>query len=437
MSRPVLRIQGDFLRFLLGRAHGTLAIQMQAVAVHWLVYALTKDALYLGLIGLVEATPALVVALYAGHFADHHSRRRIVMACLMLLAGSSLFLALVWHWQAPDSVLLIILFIIIFLTGFARGFFAPAAFGLMSQILERPQYSRGAAWNSSVWHIAWIVGALAGGWMMRFFKTEYVFVIVAGGLLVALASFYFIQDRGLPADQKKSTVVQDIRTGMQFLWQSPLILGAMSLDLFAVLFGGVAAMLPVFASDVFDRGPDALGILRSAVPAGAFLMSVFLTRKPPERFIGPRMLFAVSGFGLFTLLFALTPLVVQSIGHANIVQTVLPGYAHWQDTLVFWTAITMLIASGAMDGYSVVVRSTLIQSLVPDRLRGKVAAINAVFIGSSNEIGAFESGLAAKILGLVPSIVFGTSITQISVLGVAISVPQFRRLDRIDAGSEA
>lgn len=383
----------DFRLFIFARFCVTLAIQIQAVVVAWQVYEITKDPLSLGLIGLAEAIPSIGVSLYAGHVADSVQRKRIIVVCIAILVLCSLAL-LVFTIDAGEFLLsygVTPIYTVIFLSGIARGFITPAMFSYMPQLVPRELYSNAVTWNSSLWETAKISGPALGGFIYGFWGLTPAYVVdaslMAGGLVLAIA----VSTKDLPEKTEEQGVIEKIRTGLRFVFRNPIILGAISLDLFAVLFGGAVALLPIFADEVLKVGQEGLGVLRSAPSIGALFMAFYITHHPIRKNTGKIMLYAVAGFGVCMIFFALS---------TN-----------------FWLSMFLLMMSGSFDCISVIIRSTLLQTLTPENMKGRVSAVNHIFIGSSNEIGMFESGVAARLLGLVPSVIFGGCMT-IVVVGV-------------------
>jgi MFS family permease len=394
----------DFRNFITAKVFITMAIQIQAVAVGWHVYALTHDPLSLGMIGLAEAIPAIGVSLFAGHLADTISRKSIVFWCYMTLLVGGTSLALISSgWVAiPLHLVIFALFFTVFLTGLARGFLSPAHFGLMSQCVPKDLYPNSSIWNSSLWEIAVVLGAGAGGLLYANFGPFTTYLLVGLLCVTAMGFLFLIPPKPLPQAQQTMPILDSLLGGLKFVFNKQVFLAAMSLDLFAVFFGGAVSILPIFADDILQCGPQGLGWLRAAPSIGSFLMALYLAYHPPLRNTG-RLLFAsVAGFGLCMIFFALS--------------------TH------FWLSFAFLIVSGVFDNVSVVVRSTIMQMLTPDDMKGRVSAVHSIFVGSSNEIGAFESGVAAKYLGTVPSVVFGGIATLCVVLAGYVVSPKLRTL---------
>lgn len=399
----------DFRLFIGARFFITLAIQIQSVVVAWQVYEITKDPLSLGLIGLAEAIPSIAVSLYAGHVADIVHRKKIIAICaatLLLCSMALLFFTVdQGTYLLADGILPI--YAVIFISGIARGFLSPAVFALMPQLVPRELYSNAITWNSALWETASISGLALGGALYGFFDITVAYSIDASLTFLGLLFILLIHNKPLPeASGVEEGVREKILTGLRFVFRNKLILSAISLDLFAVLFGGAVALLPIFAEEILHIGKEGLGILRAAPSVGALLMALYVTHHPIRKNSGRILLAAVAGFGVCMILFALS---------TN-----------------FWLSLFVLMMSGAFDSISVIIRQMLLQTQTPENMKGRVSAVNYIFIGSSNEIGMFESGVVAKLMGAVPSVVLGGCLTLV-VVGVTGWVSKsLRRLQRIE-----
>lgn len=391
----------EFRSYITARVLGIVAINIQIVAVGWQIYEITKDPLSLGLIGLAEAIPALSMALYAGHVADTMDRRKIVLRSYLLFLFCALALAFVSFDSIKPSTLPI--YGVVFIIGLARSFMAPANFSLLTQIIPKKYYPTSAAWNSSIFQIGAMGGAAIGGLVYGFFGPTVTYVLVAF-LMIAAVSFVFkIAPKGVPAKEKKETLKESLMAGIKFVFKDQVLFGALSLDLVAVLFGGAVALLPVFAEEILKVGPEGLGFLRAAPAVGALVTSLYLAYRPPLKRTGGKLLISVLGFGVSIILFALSN--------------------------NFYLSLFFLALSGGFDNVSVVIRSTIVQLLTPDNMRGRVASVNMMFIGSSNELGAFESGVAAKFLGLIPSVILGGCVSILTVGVAGYAAPKLRKLN--------
>jgi MFS family permease len=397
----------DFRLFIFARLCITLAVQIQGTVVGWQVYELTKDPLSLGLIGLAEAIPAISVSLYAGHVADIVERRKIILITVLILlicSASLLFFTLdpgkfVFMYGALP------IYAVIFLSGIARGFLSPANFSFMPQLVPRHLYANAISLNSTSWEAASIAGPMMAGfiyWLLG--KTaSYTADVI---LVLASLFFYFsIPNRPLPPVSEEQGIIEKIGAGLKFVFNNQIVLGAMSLDLFAVLFGGAVALLPIFSGEILKAGPQGLGLLRAAPSIGAVVMAIYITHYPIRQYVGKIVLFCVAGFGLCMIGFGLS---------TN-----------------FWLSMGLLVMSGMFDSVSVIVRTTLIHTLTPENMKGRVSAVNSIFVGSSNEIGAFESGFVAKWMGAVQSVVLGGCMT-LAVVGITgWKAKKLRNLDTL------
>jgi len=397
----------DFRLFILSRLFITLAIQIQGVVVGWQIYEITKDPLSLGLIGLAEALPAITVSLYAGHLADIVERKKIILSCVILLAiGAS---ALLYFTTDAGAFILnygtFPIYSIIFLTGLARGFLTPANFSFMPQLVDRSLYQNAVTWNSTTWETAAVGGPMIGGLIYGFFGITAAYAADVILVISALICYSFIPNRKLPALTEEQGIYKKIKAGIKFVFKNEIILSAISLDLFAVLFGGAVALLPIFAAEILHVGAIGLGFLRSAPAIGALVMAVYITHHPIQKHTGKILLWSVAGFGFCMIGFAVSTSFVLSM--------------------------CLLILSGMFDCVSVIVRGTLIHTLTPENMKGRVSAVNSMFVGSSNEIGMLESGVAAKLMGVVTSVIFGGCMTLAVVATTAWKATRLRALDKV------
>ncbi|MEA2723154.1 MAG: hypothetical protein QOH59_925 [Gemmatimonadales bacterium] len=412
MSQPLqhdpyaaLRIP-NFRWFVASLMAMTVATQIQAVVVAWQIYDLTHDPLSLGLIGLAEAVPFIGVALFAGHVADRVNRLRISLAALVALFLCSV--ALLAFTLSPGIISagrIWPIYLVIFLSGIARSFLQPARSALGAELVPRALYPNAVTWRSSTWQLAEVVGPAIGGLVYGFGSATAAYGTDAAIMAVGVFSLARMRHSPVANEVSKESFRESLATGIRFVRGQPVILGALTLDLFSVLFGGAVALLPVFAAEILHVGPEGLGVLRAAPAVGAVLMSLVLAHLPPLRQAGKALLVSVAVFGLSIIGFGLS-----------------------RDFLL---SIALLAVSGMSDTVSVVIRSTLLQVLTPDHLLGRVSSVNAIFIGSSNEIGAFESGSAARLIGTVPSVVLGGLATLVVVAVTAVKVPELRRLKQI------
>lgn len=399
-----LRVR-DYRLFLAMRLFITLGVQIMSVSVGYFVYDLTHDPLALGLIGLAEAVPAIGVSLYAGHLADKINRRSIILACslnITVCAIALLLLALNRH-HLSTAVLLAGIYGVTVLSGVGRGFFSPANFSFLPQLVDRSILPNAISWNSSAWQTANITGLGLGGLLYGFAGVDATFaamaVLCASGVVCVLQ----IAPRPVPPAIHAEKALARIREGIRFVFNNQLILSAIALDLFAVLFGGAVALLPIYAKDILQVGPEGLGILRAAMALGAITMAFVLAHRTPGANAGYQLLWCVAGFGVCIIAFGLSR--------------------------SFLLSFICLYLAGVLDEVSVFIRASLVQHLTPDHMKGRVSSVNSIFITSSNEIGSFESGVAAKLLGTVPAVVFGGVMTLV-VVGIAWwRAPTLRQLD--------
>ena len=396
----------DFSLVTLNQFCLTLAILIQEIIVAYSLYKITKDPLTLGLIGLAEAIPFIALSLWGGYFADRFNKQTIMKICLFFAIPLPLVLWGLFHAYGLKQIELSTLswgvYAVIFGLGTIRGFYNPSATSLKPFLIPREIYANGATRTTIGWQSGVIIGPMLGGLMLAFLGRETSFISVAVLLSLCFLLVNLLSKRTFPKIETER-VLQSLGEGFRFIAKTKIVLWAISLDLVSVLFGGVIALLPIFAEDILKIGPEGLGYLRAAPSIGALITMIALTRFPPTRHAWRNMLLAVAGFGLFTLLFA---------------------YSNY-----LWLSLFALAMTGACDSISVVIRQTILQIYPPENMRGRVAAVNGMFVSSSNELGAFESGLAAKYLGPVIATVFGGSMT---LLVVALSWAKTKDLFGVD-----
>ena len=384
-------------------ARGMAALGMSAIAtvVAFQTYEITGEPLALGLLGLVEAIPALGLMLFGGHVADRRDRRSIILVTgAFLILGA---LALAFLSLEPDAVGLGGILAVVFLIGVAAGFERPALTAFETQVIPVEHAARGASWTGSVWTAAAIVGPAAGGLAIAFIGIPATYFALSGIMAVSVWCVTRIGRKPMPEPELGESIVASLSSGVRYVVGHQVLLGSMALDLFAVFFGGAIAMMPVFASDILHVGPIGLGLLRTAPSVGALLSMLATTRIPPMRRAGPIFLVCVAIFGVSMLIFGLSTSFVLSLA--------------------------ALFVAGLADGVSVVIRIVILRVESPESMRGRIASVNHVFIGASNELGAFESGVAATLLGVVPSVIAGGLVTLGIVAAVAVLAPELRRLD--------
>jgi MFS family permease len=388
----------EYRNFTVAAVLYTMAILIQEVAIGYELYSITRDPLALGLTGLAEALPFIGLSLYGGHIADRFNKRKIILWSVGIITTGSILLHFVARQGAagniPVPVLVGVIYGIVFLIGVCRAFQLPAASSLRAFLVPVSVYENAATWSSSAWQTGAIIGPTAGGFLFAWLGFHDTLLVVVGLFAAAFVLFSGVRGReGIPQSTERN-LLASVREGLSFVWRTKPILYAISLDLFSVLFGGVVALLPIYAQDILKVGSEGLGILRAAPSIGAVVMLLILSRLSPMEHAWRNLLIAVAGFGVCILVFAVSPWMILSV--------------------------IMLFFSGAFDSISVVIRQTLLQLKTPDEMRGRVMAVNGIFITSSNELGAFESGVAAKILGVVPSAVFGGIATLVIVAWVGL-----------------
>lgn len=393
----------DYRLLLTGNLIASLGGQMLTLAIGWELYNRTNSALALGIVGLVQVLPVITLALVTGHIADQHNRKTIVVLSQLVLVFSSLGLAALSYWQGP----LVGIYVCLLVRGIGSAFNAPAASALPAEIVPEEAFENASSWRSSIGQLASVVGPALGGLLIAAaLGTAVVYVLSALAALIFVVLLLFMRPgpaTGLPPKARRERpTLRSLGEGIGFLRRTPVLLSAITLDLFAVLFGGAVTLLPIFARDILRVGPSGLGWLQAAPSIGAVGVALFLAHRPPLQRAGPTFLLAVAGFGIVTICF---------------------GFSRF-----FWLSFAMLLVAGGLDSISMVVRSTLMLTRTPNEMRGRVAAINGLFISSSNQLGGFESGLTAQLVGPVLSVVGGGIGTLAVVLVIAALWPDLRRL---------
>ena len=408
VSGPYASLQiKDFRRFIMARTCVVLATQIQATVVGWQIYEITHDALSLGLIGMAEAIPAITVSLYAGHVVDIIERKKILIITVFILLFCSA--SLLFFTTSPGNFILaygaIPIYSTIFISGIARGFLSPANFSFMPQLVPRHLYANAVSLNSTFWQASSIGGPMLAGFIYAFYGITTSYLVDTLLVMAGLFFYFSLPRKPLPPASEEQGIVEKIKAGLKFVFKNEIVLSAITLDLFAVLFGGAVALLPIFAAEILKVGPEGLGMLRAAPGIGAILMALYITHNPIQKNMGNILLLSVAGFGFCMIGFGLS---------SN-----------------FWLSLVVLMMSGGFDSVSVFVRSTLIHTQTPENMKGRVSAVNSIFIGSSNEIGMFESGVAARLMGVVPSVIFGGCMTLL-VVGITSRVSKsLRALQRV------
>jgi len=388
----------EFVNLITTNSLITAALLIQEVVIGYELYKITHDPLSLGFIGLAEAVPYISLALFGGHYADRKDKRTIMQISQSVILVCSLGLIALMNPENRNHLsqtsLLFTVYGILAVIGFAKGFYSPAVSSMKAFLTPREVYSNAATWSGTFWQVGAIAGPGVAGFLYAYLGLINTLWVVVGILVATQGMLLLVSKKPIPQTTEEETVGlwQSIKEGIKFVYEQKILLYSISLDLAAVLFGGVIAILPVFAEDILKVGAEGLGILRAAPSVGAVL-TIFMTAYfPPARHAWRNMLIAVAGFGVATLIFAVS--------------------TH------FWLSVVMLFFTGAFDAISVVIRQTILQVVPPDHMRGRVISVNSVFVSSSNEIGAFESGVLAKLLGTVPSVLLGGSLTMVIVIWV-------------------
>ncbi len=396
----------EFRNFVLGRFVFIMGLRMMGTLVAWWMYELTGDAFYIGMIGLAEAIPAIGLSLYAGYVIDKSEKRMLLLfttflylVCTLILLGTSTD----WfRYEFGKKLVIVLIYTIIFFTGIIRAFAGPSFGAIIASLVPRDLLSTAAQLSSTTWLVGSIIGHAMAGFMIAWLGVTGTFAIISVFLFFGWVLLNRLKEKPPGLSSEKKTL-EAITEGLQFVFKTKEVLAALTLDLFAVLFGGAVAMVPVYAKDILNVGPIGFGWLNAAVDIGAILMVVTLTLSPMRKKQGIKLMFAVAGFGICIIVF---------------------GISQW-----YWLSFTALLIAGILDGVSVVVRGNIVQLKTPDELRGRVLSVNSMFINSSNEIGQFESGVAARLMGVVPSVVFGGCMTILIVILTWIKAPSLKKLE--------
>jgi MFS family permease len=401
-----LRIK-EFNIFLLVRFALVFGWSMQFIIIEWQVYSITKNPLSLGIIGLMEVIPAVSMALFAGHIVDQKEKRNLLMLCtgaFSLISLGLFFLTLpsfIEGWET--NTVLYAIYGLVFFGGFLRSFFGPTIFSLIALIVPKKLYPNAATWSSSTWQMASVLGPAFAGFTISWIGVHWSLCIVFGLVVFSFLMIFFIKKKPILNPKIGEPVMKSLKEGVRFVFKTKAILGAITLDMISVLFGGAVALLPIYAQDILKVGPEGFGALRAAPAIGAFLTMLITAYIPISRNAGMKLLMAIFGFGTCIIVFGLSS--------------------------IFWISIVALFFSGVTDGVSMVIRQTILQLKTPDHMRGRVASVNSMFVGSSNELGAFESGVTAKLMGTVTAVVFGGTMTLLTVISTGIINPTLRKLD--------
>ncbi|MEP2056821.1 MAG: MFS transporter, partial [Maribacter litoralis] len=397
----------EFNIFLLVRFAMVFAWSMQFIVIEWQVYTMTKDPLSLGIIGLMEVIPAVSMALFAGHIVDQKEKRNLLVKCIFGFSVISFGLFMLSLPSVLENyetkTILYGIYALVFCGGLVRAFLGPTIFSLIALIVPKKIYPNAATWSSTTWQMASVLGPALAGFSISLIGVHWSMCVIFGFSLLALTALFNISKKPILNPKIGEPVFQSLREGLTFVFKTRAVLGALTLDMIAVLFGGAVALLPIFAQDILHVGSEGFGVLRAAPAVGAAITMLGSTRFPLHKNAGKKLLLAVFGFGVCMIVFGLST--------------------------YFWLSVIALFLSGAVDGVSMIIRQTILQLKTPDNMRGRVASVNSMFVGSSNELGAFESGVTAKLMGTVTAVVFGGTMTLLTVGLTAIVSPKFRRLD--------
>jgi MFS family permease len=397
----------EFNIFLLVRFALVFAWSMQFIIIEWEVYRLTKDPLSLGIIGLMEVVPAFSLALFAGHIVDQKEKRNLLFSCVIAFLILSLaFLYLTSPTANKDlgpNTVLWLIYGLVFFGGIVRAFIGPTIFSLMALLVPKKLYPNAAAWSSSMWQLSAVLGPALAGFSIMWVGTYGSMFITVSFVLFTLFIIPFISQKPILNPKIGEPIKDSLREGISFVYNTKAVLGALTLDMVAVLFGGAVALLPIFAMDILKVGPEGFGILRAAPAVGSFITMFAVAYFPLNTNAGIKLLAAIFGFGISIIVFGLST--------------------------IFWLSVFALFISGVTDGVSMVIRQTILQLYTPDNMRGRVASVTSMFVGSSNELGAFESGFTAKLMGTVTAVVFGGTMTLVTVCLTGFFSPALRNLD--------
>lgn len=397
----------EFNIFLIVRFAMIFAWSMQFIVIEWQVYEMTKDPLSLGIIGLMEFFPAFIMAIFAGHFVDQKEKRNLLIKCIL---GFSVISFGLFALSAPDvmkqlskNTILYGIYALVFFGGIVRAFIGPTIFSLVALIIPKKIYPNAATWSSSTWQVATVMGPALAGFSISWIGVHWSMCLVFGFSIIALIALFNISKKPILNPKIGEPFLQSLKEGIVFVKESKAVLGALTLDMVAVLFGGAVALLPIYAQDILQVGSQGFGVLRAAPAVGAAITMLGSAYYPLHKNAGKKLLWAIFGFGICMIVFGLST--------------------------SFWISVFALFFSGAVDGISMIIRQTILQLKTPDHMRGRVASVNSMFVGSSNELGAFESGFTAKLMGTVTAVVFGGCMTLLTVGITGIVSPSFRKLD--------
>ena len=398
----------EFNIFLILRFILVFGWSMQFIIIEWEVYNLTKDPLSLGLIGLCEVVPAISMALFAGHIVDQNEKKKLfvlaVSAFLLVSFGYFYITSPIAYTNHSEDHILLGIYFLVFVGGFIRSFFGPIIFSLVALMVPKKIYPNAATWSSSTWQLAVVIGPAFAGFSIAWIGVNTSMGIVLSSIIIALfLAVFFIKKKPILNPNIGEPILKSLKAGISFVYKTKAILVAITLDMVAVLFGGAIALLPIYAQDILLVGSEGFGILRAAPAVGSVIIMFISAHIPLTRNAGKKLLLAIFGFGICIIVFGISS--------------------------IFWISVMALFMYGVTDGISMIIRQTILQLKTPDEYRGRVASVNSIFIGSSNELGAFESGVTAKLMGTVPAVVFGGVMTVLTVGFTAFKFPSFKKLD--------
>ena len=398
----------EFNIFLILRFILVFGWSMQFIIIEWEVYNLTKDPLSLGLIGLCEVVPAISMALFAGHIVDQNEKKKLfvlaVSAFLLVSFGYYYITSPLAYTNHSEDHILLGIYFLVFVGGFIRSFFGPIIFSLVALMVPKKIYPNAATWSSSTWQLAVVIGPAFAGFSIAWIGVNISMGIVLSSIIIALfLAVFFIKKKPILNPNIGEPILKSLKAGISFVYKTKAILVAITLDMVAVLFGGAIALLPIYAQDILLVGSEGFGILRAAPAVGSVIIMFISAHIPLTRNAGKKLLLAIFGFGICIIVFGISS--------------------------IFWISVMALFMYGVTDGISMIIRQTILQLKTPDEYRGRVASVNSIFIGSSNELGAFESGVTAKLMGTIPAVVFGGVMTVLTVGFTAFKFPSFKKLD--------
>ena len=405
----------EFNFFLIIRFLLVFGWSMQFIIIEWEVYNITQDPLALGFIGLVEIIPAISMALFAGHIVDQKEKKTLfvyaIISFLLVSFGFYLVTTDYFYSNFSSNSVLIAIYILVFIGGFIRAFFGPIIFSLVALIVPKKSYPNAASWSSSTWQLAAVLGPALAGFSIAIYGVNVSMLFVLISVCIGLSLTYFIDKKPILNPKIGEPIMDSLKAGLSFVFKTKAILVSITLDMVAVLFGGAIALLPIYAQDILNVGSEGFGMLRAAPAVGALIIMFSSAYIPVTKNAGKKLLIAIFSFGISIIVFGLSSL--------------------------FYLSLFALFVYGLTDGISMIIRQTILQLKTPNEVRGRVASVNSIFIGSSNELGAFESGLTAKLMGTVPAVVFGGIMTILSVGFTNLKFPDFKNLDLSESLKES